>query len=182
MSEDPNDLFDYCQETGVLTHKLRGPHQFPSSKRISAETRCLQWNNCYASKRAGWVNNMGYSCVVFGGKTYLAHRVIWRMIYGEWPDFHLDHVNGNKTDNRLSNLRASSPKHNAKNMKIRADNTSGVGNISWHKQRKKWCVRMRNEVGVYKHYGLFEDIEEAIKVRNAIASSNGYSERHGLSA
>ena len=179
---DPNKLFTYCHETGRLFHKLRNPEDFKSSAKISCETRCRQWNGLYANKPAGAINNAGYYSVIINGKSMLAHRVIWKMVYGSWPDKNIDHINGDRTDNRIENLRCVSQSENLRNSKKRSDNKSGASGVTWHSQRQKWQVRMMTQSGKYKFYGLFKELDKAIEIRNAIASYLGYTDRHGIDA
>lgn len=61
--------------------------------------------------------NSNYRSVAIDGKSYLAHRLIWLIVYGEWPTEDIDHINGVRNDNRLSNLRAATRSENRQNTK-----------------------------------------------------------------
>jgi len=75
----------------------------------------------------------GYNRLVFEKKYYLEHRVIFAMFYGYWPVM-VDHINMNKRDNRIENLRdARHRRNNTVNSKLRADNTTGYRGVIWHK-------------------------------------------------
>ena len=95
-----------------------------------------------------------------GGKNYYLHRLAWLYEYGSFPKLHLDHVNGNKMDNRICNLREATRSQNLCNVAKTKRNTSGVKNVSFHKQSKKWRVVVSVE-GKNKSFGLYDDIEMA---------------------
>ena len=71
-------------------------------------------------------------------KRYCVHRICWIWFYGKEPKDQLDHINGNKSDNRISNLREANTAENMRNVGKQAHNTSGWKGISWHKLRGKW--------------------------------------------
>lgn len=75
------------------------------------------------------------------GKEYLAHRVLWELVNGQIPsNKEVDHVNGNKSDNRLSNLRLATPFQNRCNAGKRAHNTTGIKGVFWDRAREKWVA------------------------------------------
>jgi uncharacterized protein YigA (DUF484 family) len=78
---------------------------------------------------------------------------------GYLPDL-IDHIDGNKLNNRIENLREASKQENCQNQKVRLTNSSGVKGVSWHKANKKWIVAVCKN---YKSYycGTFEDKELA---------------------
>lgn len=65
----------------------------------------------------GYLTNYGYLVTRINRKIYQVHRLIWRLYYGKWPNFHIDHINRNKTDNRISNLRDVTNRQNHQNKK-----------------------------------------------------------------
>ena len=115
---------------------------------------------------AGTVGERGYRRIIIKGKNYRAHRLAWLYVYGEWPDSELDHINRDKLDNRISNLRIVTRSENLQNTDIRKNNTSGTKGVWLNKIRQKWVasVTINNK---YKHLGHFDTIEEAIAVRRA---------------
>ena len=101
----------------------------------------------------------GYIKVCVNYKCYLAHRLIWLMHYGEVPEC-LDHINGNKADNRIENLRPATKYQNILNSQRRSDNTSGVKGVCWNARKRKWFARIHVDK---KHIslGYYDDLELA---------------------
>jgi len=90
---------------------------------------------------AGRVATKGYVQIVIDGKAYMAHRLAWLYIHGEWPKQQVDHINGCKTDNKIDNLRDVSQSENMLNQsKPRNGKLLGV---SWHKTTQKWSARLQ---------------------------------------
>jgi len=118
-----------------------------------------------------------YLRVVIDYKSYLVHRVIWFMTYGDWPET-IDHENKDKTDNRISNLRSVTQQENTKNCGMGTNNTSGFTGVYWNKNNKKWianiCVDRKT-----KYLGSFKLIDEAIARRKAANIEYGFHENHG---
>jgi hypothetical protein len=109
---------------------------------------------------AGSITKSGYVSIGINGRYYMAHRLAWLFEHGEWPTVFIDHINGNKADNRLENLRMADYSQNRRNAKRNKNNKSGVKGVSWSKESKKWHARLWAD-GAYKHLGLYDDIELA---------------------
>jgi hypothetical protein len=71
-------------------------------------------------------------------KKLRAHHVIWCWVHGEWPSGEIDHINGDRDDNRIANLRLATVAQNRTNKTISSNNTSGYKWVSWHKASKQW--------------------------------------------
>jgi hypothetical protein len=123
-------------------------------------------------RTAGSISGKGYINIKFKQKTYLAHRLIYLYHHGYLPEV-LDHINGFKTDNRIENLREATASQNQHNRVLNANNTSGYKGVTFNKLRNKWQAKVKTN-NVYKHLGLFEDIEDA-----AMAVSKYRLEVHG---
>ena len=146
----------------------------------------LYWRQDRASQKckgkvAGALNNDGYSKVrvrELGGSIGV-HRVIYCMQHGYMPDF-IDHINGNRDDNRIENLRAVTQQQNSYNGKIRTHNTSGSKNVSWNKRLQKWGVSITVNYK-RKFLGLFEDLELADLVATEARNKyHGAYANHGV--
>ena len=103
---------------------------------------------------AGCINSLGYWRIGISNVNYRAHRIVWAIIKREDPlGLQIDHINGNRLDNRIENLRKATPSQNQRNRK----NTKGY---NFHKNQKKWnaCIQIN---GRMKHIGCFDTEEQA---------------------
>ncbi len=100
-----------------------------------------------------------YIKILIDGMPHKAHRLAWFFVYGEWPKGQIDHINGNKGDNRICNLRDVSKQTNSENMRrARADSKTGMQGVQvWH---HKWRARITIN-GKKRHLGLFKTADEA---------------------
>ena len=108
---------------------------------------------------AGTVGSHGYRQIVVDGKFYRTHRLIFLMHHGYLPKF-IDHIDGNRSNDRVENLRAANIRQNGLNSKIRKDSRTGVKNVTFSKSANKFAVRLMVD-GVRKTIGFFDDIELA---------------------
>ena len=103
----------------------------------------------------------GYRRLGLDSRRFLAHRLAWLYVHGEWPSMHIDHINGDKGDNRIANLRDASPRINAENKRNpRESNSSGYLGVYQPKNYQKWIARLQVR-GKGMHIGVFETPEEA---------------------
>lgn len=109
---------------------------------------------------AGTISSNGYVQIRIKGRIYLAHRLAWLCMHGEMPALMLDHINMNKQDNRIANLRLANKSQNSQNTLASAANTSGYKGVSWSKQSKKWRASIKVNQKA-KHLGFFELPEDA---------------------
>ena len=109
-------LLTYDPETGIFVWNPRGPSDFIGSAGHGAAWKAANWNAQRAGKRAFSLRADGYLAAHFLGAMYRAHRIAWAMHYGEEPSGKIDHINGDRTDNRIVNLRVVSDTGNARNM------------------------------------------------------------------
>ena len=170
-------LLDYDPETGALTWRERDPCCFPEGKNGKA-WNASKWNGRFAGKRA-FTTKMasGHLSAGLFGKTRFAHRVVWKWMTGEDPKT-VDHINGDPTDNRWSNLRSVSQTINSRNCKISKNNTSGANGVRLDKRRSTWVASITVDRRK-KYIGEFPDYKQAVKARRAAEKAHGFHENHG---
>ena len=121
-------------------------------------------------KEAGWIDNFGYKFNGFKGETYKTHRLIFFMHHGYLPKF-VDHIDNDRLNNRIENLRAATASQNSWNQRKRSTNTTGIKGISWSERSKRWRARCMVN---YKSYfvGSFKTIDEAANAIKAFRAEN----------
>ena len=163
--EQARGALNYDAETGVMTWRRRAD-------------LASWWNTRYSGKPVTTVNAYGYLQVSLNKERVLAHRVAWLIHHGAWPFGEIDHVNGNKLDNRLENLRDVTSSENHKNMPKASNNTSGALGVSWRKDLGKWSAYIKAGGGK-KHLGHFSCFDEAVTARREAENFYGYHFNHG---
>jgi hypothetical protein len=129
---------------------------------------------------AGWNNKNGYKEVKYLGKCYKLHRIAWLLTHLEWPNGYIDHIDGNRSNNRIINLRVVDPLGNSRNAGLRKDSSSGSAGVSWHIRIKKWQARIQNGDGTRKHLGYFENIDDASAAYESEKLRLGFNHNHGI--
>ena len=129
------------------------------------ETGIFTWrktmsNRASAGTQAGWSHNAGYVGIRIDGKAYLAHRLAWLYVTGEWPPILVDHRDTVKTNNKFSNLRLANHSQNSENCKISKDNKTGYKGVTFNKQLGKFIARIRKNK-IEHHLGCYETPELA---------------------
>jgi len=127
---------------------------------------------------AGTLEKSGYKRFSIDGKHYRVHRIVWLYHYGEFPDGQIDHINHDRTDNRIENLEMKSNLANARNQRVRKNNTSGALGVTWFKRDKKWRAAIQ-VLSKNIHLGYFDTIEEAISMRLTANDHYGFHPNHG---
>lgn len=115
-------------------------------------------------KNVGSKNALGYLTIFVLNKQYLSHRLAWLYIYGYFPETDIDHIDQDKANNKLSNIRVVSRQCNMRNTHLQANNTSGIKGVAWHKPSNRWMVRIKvNKKELY--LGLVKYKNDAAKLR-----------------
>ena len=121
----------------------------------------------------------GYKLLKIDYRQYREHRLIWLYVHGTLHKT-LDHIDGDKTNNHISNLRKATPNQNQHNTLLSTSNTSGVKGVSWNKQQQKWRARIKLGGKEY-HIGFFKTIEEAdFYIRKKREKLHGEYANHGV--
>lgn len=136
------ELFEYDPETGNLLRKVR------------------YGRPCTPPKPMRTLDKRGYFQVNIKGEVLKVHRVVWLLAYGSFPNGYLDHINGDKTDNRLSNLRVVSHRENIRNSKARSNSTTGLKGVRRTANPNRWRAGVK-VADRHIHLGYFDTPEEA---------------------
>lgn len=140
------ERLNYDRNTGLFYWRSHSEHQ-------------------YTGRLAGHINADGYRMIrVLKKKTYGQHRLAWAFINGNWPIGEIDHINGDRTDNRIENLRVVSDRENAQNRSAHR-NGKLVGSY-YDSKRNKWRGRI-TIAGIVRYLGSFDSAEEAHKAYQA---------------
>jgi len=163
-------------ETGQIYWLRREPSLFKAARDAAA------WNTRYAGRRAfTYLGALGYPSGRILGRQMEAHRIIFALHHGRWPSGEVDHINGDRADNRPVNLRDVSHQENTRNARKPYNNTSGVVGVRWDKKTRKWHAF----IGVSKrtiNLGYYSDKNDAISVRASAERQYGFHVNHGRSA
>lgn len=138
----------------------------------------------YPGDVAGTIDFQGYIRVAIFRKPVMAHRFAWEFINGPIPDgMQVDHINHNRSDNRIENLRLVTHHENSVNIKMPKNNTSGHIGVHYNKNRGTWQASIggRNKE-THEHLGCFHNREDAIKARKLAEIRLGYHKNHGKTA
>jgi hypothetical protein len=166
-AELANAILRYDPQTGELIWKVRRPYGKKAAGG-SALVKSFSGSKMYYKV---WVN----------GKLYFAHRVIWLMISGAWPEAEIDHIDGDGLNNRRDNLRSVSRTENSRNLRRSSRNTSGAMGVYWDKRNQKWhaCLVVN---GVNLSFGRFTDKDTAIAARKSAEVIHGFHANHGVAS
>ena len=164
-------LLRYEPETGYLFWKERPVSMFKDhGGRYTAEWSHKTFNQKHAGKRAlTALTDKGYCSGGIFGRVYTAHRVAWALHHGSWPSdgLEIDHINRDRQDNRIENLRLATRTQNGHNKVMRRENSNYMG-VNFFKPTGKWVARIVKDKQIY-HLGTFSDPKEAARVRDVKA-------------
>jgi hypothetical protein len=158
-----HEVFRYSRSSGKLYWKVTLARAYHS---IGDEAGCVYSNR-----------GKLYRKVQIDGRTYQVHRVIWLLAYGRWPEYELDHEDGNGLNNRLSNLRDVLHKVGMQNRRRQHNNASGQTGVFWYDGRNRWVAHIGK-----KYLGCFVSFDTAVKTRKRAATKYGFHINHGREA
>lgn len=167
------ELLEANFKTGKLFWKFRARNHFNSDNSFNRFNNNLAGKEAFTSK-----DTHGYFHGIILGKAYRAHRILWLLKHKQFPEFEIDHINQDRSDNRICNLREATPQQNSRNRSLRSDNKSGAVGVHFHKLTNKWTAQIHDGQR-RKHLGLFETLESAIAARKAASAELGFHENHG---
>ena len=169
-----DETFTYDPESGKLIWKARPRHMFRNKQAwLAANTR-------FAGKEACSKHVDGYLTVRFEYRAIMVHRIAWCMTHGNFPKdgFEIDHINGDRSDNRIVNLRLVDRTGNSQNHALRSNNTSGRVGVHWHNKAAKWCaIICVNKKRI--HLGLHVSFNDAVRARKQAEIQYGFHPNHG---
>jgi hypothetical protein len=170
-AEYVRECLEYNPETGLLKWKTRPVEHFKSERDYNA------WNSNYAGKNAGSNTGNGYIRIVINNQPYKAHRLAWLIFYGKWPKDQIDHNDGERSNNKIDNLRDVPNSINGKNQAIRIDNNTGHVGVKKTKY-DTWEANIKVD-GIAYYLGSHKNIEDAIKVRKEAEINHNFHPNHG---
>lgn len=136
-----------------------------------AETGLFRWavsrgRLAKAGSVAGGPRVDGYWGIKLSGFTYLAHRLAWFYVYGVWPEEELDHIDRNRANNRIENLRHATRADNCRNKPVSRSSKTGVKGVWPHKNRFRAEIHFD---GKQRDLGVYDTVDEARAVYEAAA-------------
>ncbi len=135
------DMLEYIPKTGTFLQKKKRP-------RIKV------------GSIAGCVTPKGYRYIQLGSRKYAAHRLVWFIEKGNFPSMFIDHIDGNKLNNKITNLREVTNKQNTENRKAQKNSKTGVKGVSFNSKLKKYVAQIQHN-GKNHYLGVFDSVEDA---------------------
>lgn len=166
------ELLSYDLQTGLLHWKERSRSLFTDDK--SHKT----WNTRYANKEAFTaVNSKGYRIGGINDTIYSAARIIYKLVH-DIDAIQIDHSDGNRANNRITNLENVTGLMNQKNMKTPITNTSGHIGVTWDASRNKWAARIKVN-SRHINLGRYAEFNDAVAARKQAELDHGFHPNHG---
>jgi hypothetical protein len=159
--EKAQELWDYDEDSGVFVWRRQRNSRAPQGVEAGSLDKAD-----------------GYRLIRYNRLKYRAHRLAWFYTYGVWPKDQIDHINGDKDDNRLCNLREADASLNARNRRLQSNSKSGVMGVYYDTFNKKWRAQIKPE-GVKLCLGRYTHKEDAIAARKSADEKYGFHANHG---
>ncbi len=161
--EELKKQLHYDPNTGIFYRKIRSSN----SVNIGDIAGCVVYRK---------TNRYITICVL--RKDHYAHRLAWLYMTGKFPDNEIDHINGDGSDNRWTNLRDVTRQNNMRNVKVLNNNTSGITGVYWNKQLGCWAVQIKVNMKQIS-LGTFGNMFDAACARKSAELFYGFHENHG---
>jgi hypothetical protein len=145
------EMLEYQPETGALLQRKARP-------------------KVKVGSLAGVVTPYGYRYIQLQGRKYAAHRLIWYIEHGSFPPHDIDHIDGNKLNNKITNLREATRKQNCENKGAQKNNKLGIRGVSYNQRLRKYVAQIQHN-GINQYIGLYTDPQEASKAYEEVAKS-----------
>lgn len=147
-AEYVRSVMEYSPDTGVFVWRYRS--DVPK-----------EWNTRFAGREIRNRRTSGHLFAILNYQQIPLHRLAWLYMMGEMPENLIDHINGDRADNRWSNLRQATTFQNAQNRIASSRSSHGLKGLHWHKAAQKWCAQIRAN-GRREYLGLFESKDDAL--------------------
>lgn len=172
-------LVDYCPQSGLFTWRKRD-EKFIQSRDASVKRKiCKNWNARYCEKPAfTTMSARGYFVSTILCQRFYAHQIAWAIFNNEWPD-EIDHINGDRTDNRIENLRNVNHAENMKNLRRQKRNKTGAVGVWYDSARQSY----QSYITVDKkriNLGRYKCLDDAIDARKKAEISFCFHKNHGV--
>ena len=153
--------YQFMTKTELTQQKLKAVTSY------DPETGDLTWivatsNAVKVGDLVGSLDSLGYRDARVCGVRSRAHRLVWLYVYGEWPSGRIDHINTDKSDNRIVNLRIASARQNAQNvLKPKSISTTGLLGVCFDSRDGRYYSLIREHGGKRKYLGRFKTAQQA---------------------
>lgn len=146
----------------------------------------LSYNPCtglfhskVSNRDVGYLDKNGYVVINIYNQEYRAHKLAMILQGIDLTGLEVDHADGVRDNNKLTNLSAVTKKQNAKNKRLKSTNKTGIHGVGWDKDLEKWRSRISTNKNRYASLGCFSSFFDACCARKSAEVANGYHENHG---
>lgn len=176
-AEDLGRLVRLEPDSGRLFWRVRPTEFFVAGP--EQERAAKSWNTSFAGREAfRTLSGNGYYHGTLLGEKVCAHVVVFALYHGRWPDHTIDHVNGDRLDNRPENLRDVPHIQNMRNQPLSRASTTGVTGVHFDRARGKYAAHITIR-GKTVHLGRFSAMGAAVRVRKRAEAKHGFHKNHG---
>ena len=173
-------LVEYNPETGLLKWLARPTDMFANSALVGEKGNAASWNSKHAGKPAFATETaQGYFAGELFKVQYPAHRIAYAIHHGAWPKGEIDHINGDRADNRITNLRDVSRSENQRNAAMQHNNKSGVCGVHWKERDRRWIAQITDGKGGKRFLGGFVNFQDAVAARMEAQAEMNFHPNHG---